>query len=156
MGEVVIMEKNAKFGEAQEFIRDLPETDHCVYWPFYLYANGYGYVWFRDADRPAHRVALILSKGGVDRPGMDASHSCHIRRCVNPRHLEWKTRSENLKDRAYAGTINRGEINGNAKLTREDVAKIHADPRPQQAIADDFGIAQPTVSKIKLGQRWVA
>ena len=155
MGKLVIMIK-AKFGEASEFIRNLPETDHCVYWPFYLYANGYAYVWFRDAMRPAHRVALILSDGGLDKLGLDASHSCHIRRCVNPRHLSWKTRSENLRDRAYNGTVNRGEINGMAKLTRQDVASIHADRRAQHLIAKDYGIAQPTVSKIKLGQRWVA
>ena len=149
------MERSAKFGEAQAFIRNIPETDHCVYWPFYLYANGYGYVFFQDADRPAHRVSLILACG-KDHPGLDASHTCHIRRCVNPRHLKWKTRSENLLDRAYGGTVNRGENNGKAKLTRADVASIHKDKRVQHVIAKDYGIAQATVSKIKLGQRWVA
>lgn len=105
--------------------------------------------------RPAHRVALILAQGHED-PERDASHTCHIRRCVNPRHLKWKTRKENLNDRAYNGTVNRGEVNGNAKLKRFEVKAILADKRPQRAIADHYGVSQATVFKIKSGLRWVA
>lgn len=149
------MLNKAARGEAKAFIENLPDTDHCIYWPFYLYKNGYGYLRFKGVDRPVHRVSLMMATG-EDPAKLDASHTCHIRRCVNPRHLSWKTRSENLRDRPYNGTVNRGEVNGNAKLTRTDVAAILRDRRVQHVIAKDYGIAQPTVSKIKLGQRWVA
>ena len=149
------MFNKAARGEAKQFIESLPDTDHCIYWPFYLYKNGYGYFRYKGADRPAHRVSLMIVTG-LDPKHLDASHTCHIRRCVNPRHLKWKTRSENLRDRPYNGTVNRGEINGNSKLTRHDVSAIMRDKRVQHEIAKDFGIAQATVSKIKLGQRWVA
>ena len=152
---VILMLNKAARGEARAFIESLPETDHCIYWPFYLYKNGYGYLRYKGADRPVHRVSLMMTTG-QDPEKLDASHTCHIRRCVNPRHLKWKTRSENLRDRPYNGTVNRGEVNGNAKLTRADVAAIIRDKRVQHEIAKDYGVAQATVSKIKLGQRWVA
>lgn len=52
----------------------------------------------------AARVALALSTDGewdkVDETGapLEACHTCHNERCVNPRHLYWGTRQQNVVD----------------------------------------------------------
>ena len=47
------------------------------------------------------------------------------------------------------GTYNPGQV-----LREDEALAIYRDPRPQQVIADDYGITQPTVSDIKRGKRW--
>lgn len=46
----------------------------------------------------AHRLALELKLGRPVEEGMDAAHSCHRPLCVNPDHLNERTRSENIRE----------------------------------------------------------
>lgn len=46
----------------------------------------------------AHRIAYELYTGESIPDGMELDHTCHIRRCVNPDHLEVVTRQENMKN----------------------------------------------------------
>jgi hypothetical protein len=48
----------------------------------------------------------------------------------------------------------RGERNGRAKLTENQVRAICADTRTQCAIAADYGVSQPLVGMIKRGKIW--
>ena len=51
-------------------------------------------------------------------------------------------------------TGKRGSFNGRAKITEIDVRIIRTDSRPQIVIAAEYGIAQTTVSGIKLRKLW--
>lgn len=145
----------AGLGFIDELLSSEP-TDDCVDWPYGKRSNGYGVVWVDGKLQGAHRHVLSLVTG-KNPSGLDAAHLpgvCHTRSCVNPRHLRWATRAENLADKLIDGTDNRGEKNGQAKLTAEQVLAIRADDRVQRVVAADYGIGQQTVSEIKLGKKW--
>lgn len=76
-------------------------------------AHGYGAFAFPGMAHPipAHRVALILSKGalflplatGKDRKALAGCHRCDFPPCCNPAHLFLGTRGDNTKDAQRKG-----------------------------------------------------
>ena len=96
----------ASNGVPLKWLKDslLTPTDKCVLWPYGLGNHGYGVVQFNGTIRTAHRVAMILYTG-KDNQGMDVAHGpCHNRLCVNPLHLKWAERVENVGDMRRDGT----------------------------------------------------
>lgn len=71
-------------------------------------------------------------------------------------NLEWGTAAENAADRVRHGTAPRGAEAGRARLSESDVRSIRSlsATRSQQSIADEFGVAQTTVSAIVRGLIW--
>lgn len=51
-------------------------------------------------------------------------------------------------------SINAGEANQNAKLTREVVAKIRSSDLTQQELAELYGVHRQAISKIRRSLRW--
>ena len=85
-----------------------PQPDGCVYWTGPLQPNGYGYLSFANVRVMAHVFAYTQQVGPVP-DGLDLDHQCHNRdrscpggwdcphrRCINVKHLEPATRSENM------------------------------------------------------------
>ena len=94
-------------------------TDECVIWPFHRNNKGYGQIGVEGKIGLAHRIVCQIANG--EPPGRDhhAAHSCgngHLG-CVNPRHLSWKTPSQNEQDKYDHGTRPLGEDAFHAKLT---------------------------------------
>jgi hypothetical protein len=86
---------------------------------------------------------------------MEACHANGARDDNRLANLRWDTRAANAADRERHGTFFRPC----QKLTREAVASIReraAAGEPQAALAADFGVGQPTISKIVNRRRWVA
>lgn len=101
----------------------------------------------------AHRVSYELHKGKIPK-GMCVCHTCDVPSCINPAHLFLGTKAENSADMALKKRSTYGEKNPMSKLTESDVKNIFNDNRTQQEIANDYGIKQQAVSKIKLKLRW--
>ncbi len=132
-------------------------TDDCIIWP-YGTNTGYGSMRVDGVSTQVHRWVLTQSTSDdADLSALDAAHApgvCHNRACINPRHLRWATRAENLADKTIDETDNRGERCGSAKLTEDDVHAIRQASGSHRAIGERFGVAPSTVADIIKGRTW--
>jgi hypothetical protein len=126
----------------------------CLKWPFGKDTHGYGQLKFDEKIRKAHRVMCQLVHGPAPAPGYEAAHSCGRghQGCINPRHLSWKTRSENQRDRT--DDYNRGAPR--YKLSEDDVAQIRIlfTSETNLSIARRFDVTPGLISKIRNGHLW--
>lgn len=126
-------------------------SDECLYWPFGK-CNGYGTVYFDGKVHYAHRW-MCQQVHGPAPAGHEAAHSCGNghKGCVNPRHVSWKTKSDNQLDRALHGTASAG---CRGKLKPGDAEKIRAlrGKHTQAEIAAMFGCSRANVSLIQNGK----
>ena len=128
----------------------------CWEWCAGKKGGGYGVFWLDGALRGAHRASLALYRGEPLETALDAMHSCDNPGCVNPDHLSYGTRFDNMRDASSKGrTVRvadwRGPLNPRAKLTiaqRQEVERQLLDGRAKREIADDFGITAVRVQQI--------
>src|SRR5690606_17518930 len=111
-------------GTTRRFLESLVGTDQqdCIPWPFARLRNGYGAMNVRGKVTPAHRVMCEIAHG-APKVGLHACHSCgsgHLA-CVNPNHLRWGTRRDNMADAKAHGTLVRGSRSSFAKLDEQKV-----------------------------------
>lgn len=91
---------------------------------------------------------------GPKPEGMQCCHNDGNNKNNRLENLRWDTPKNNQNDRYKHGTDNSCERSPLHKLSLEDVKKIRADHRPQMKIAEEFGIVQQHISRIKAGIRW--
>lgn len=147
-------------GETASFLEKAIQyqgTD-CLAWPFCRKADGRGEVWFNGRLNLVHRVVCELVHGPAPTPKHVARHHCGKGHegCCSPKHLAWGTPTENEADKLLHGTHNRGERNGQVKLTESDVRTIRAlrGRKLQREVAAMFGINRTTVGQVQNGDRW--
>jgi len=111
-----------------------------------------------------HRLVLAALTGPCP-PGHECDHVNGVRDDNRVENLRWVTPSENnlAKYARHGGapwlrghTHNSGERNGAAKLTAKDVQEIRVllRTKTQQWIADLYGVAQTTISRLARGINW--
>lgn len=154
------MSHNKGKGAALKFIRDhIAFTgDDCVMWPFSQNTvNGYGYLGADGKQHAAHRYMCQAAHGPCPTPAHHAAHSCHQRTCINPRHLSWKTLSENMMDKRENGTSRRTNTWGiKGKLAPEQVEKIRElrGKETQAALAGRYGVTEASIRNIYKGKTY--
>lgn len=139
-----------------------PDDGGCILWPGAKTDKGYGHV--TRGGRNILAAHLVLEGRGFPRPSPkhDAAHAphevCGNRDCVNPDHLRWATRQENMDDRVPDGTLPVGERHGRAKLTADDVRDIRrmyaAGGVTYRDLGERFGVTESMVGRIVRGQAW--
>lgn len=136
----------------------------CIVWTADTSADGYGRFWHAGRLVQAHVFAYEAVVGpvpaleGADCRGTCLLHRCDNPRCVNPEHLTPGTHIDNMADMAAKGrrAVAAGALNGNARLTPEQVAEIralegHASAR---ALGRRFGVSKTTIRAIQTGRQW--
>lgn len=133
------------------------EGDECVIWPFHR-IRGYGVLGVNGEHYKAHRLMCEMIHGPAPSEEYQAAHSCGNGHggCVNPRHLSWKTPTENQADRKIHGTSGRRMPGRRYKLTIEQVAQIRAlkGQKSQDEIATMFGCTRENIGLIHRGINW--
>ena len=141
--------------------RYIPEPNTgCWLWLAGMSARGYGIIHGDGVDK-AHRASWLIHNGPIPH-GLSVLHHCDNPPCVNPAHLFLGTQRDNIKDMEKKGRRRWGNLSGDrapwAKLSSDDVLAIRsrlAGGEVQEVLANEYSVAQSTVSKIKLGYRWV-
>jgi hypothetical protein len=130
----------------------------CLIWPFARNSvNGYPVAYVDGAVLLVSRHICILAHGEPP-PRNVARHSCGNGKggCVNPNHLMWGTKKEDVQDAIDAGTFPRGETSGMSKLTSEDVLKIRALKGKfiHRTIGKMFGVSRRQIGRILSRTDW--
>lgn len=84
--------------ELLEWVKSNCDIDHneCWLWNGALNDKGYGLTKYKGEPIKAHQLTYNLV-GGVVKEGLELDHTCRVRRCCNPDHVEPTTHSENVK-----------------------------------------------------------
>jgi hypothetical protein len=138
----------------------------CLHWPTHRTSLGYGRVHVNGELKLAHRVAYCDAQGITLESISDkvVRHKCDTPSCFNPSHLEIGTQADNMHDmysrgRAVAGD-RKGERNGAAKLSADDVAEIKrlyvrgSTEFGCGALGKRFGVSLGCIHRIVTGQNW--
>ncbi len=135
------------------------DGDDCLFWPYARDYYGRARMSVARRHQSVNRAVCEAVYGPPPGAEMQVAHSCgkgHLG-CVNPKHLRWATQLENEADKLIHGTVARGEINGHAKLTREDVHQIRLYIKEGwacSAIAALYNVTSGAIRAIKRGKNW--
>lgn len=124
--------------------------------------NRYGYLVVdlcRDGKSHQKRVHVLVLTAfvGPCPEGMEARHLDENKLNNHVLNLAWGTALENYFDKVLHGTAVRGERQGSAKLTKDNVLEIrrrHTNGELLQALADEFRVDKGTVWKITVRRIW--
>jgi hypothetical protein len=139
--------------------RVVPSRDGCWIWTGAKNTQGYGHLLFEGRWALAHRVAYGERVAAIPA-GSCICHHCDVPACCNPAHLFLGTRADNNRDRAEKGRngVHRGMSNPNRTVTADQVAEMRRRYQgggiTQAALAAEYGIRQPQVSRIVRGESW--
>lgn len=97
------------YGSANKFVQEASlksDVEECIIWPFGKNSEGRGRVNIGGNPQNADVAVLTAAKGEKPTPWHECCHSCgngHLG-CVNPLHMYWGTRKENVADAIAHGT----------------------------------------------------
>ncbi len=128
----------------------------CWLWTGCL-TSGYGQLRVDGKKTGAHVYAYEHYIGPVP-VGQYVWHRCHVSWCVNPDHLAL---GSSVESREFHGTApcgdvaaRKGEANGRAKLTDEDIYAIRDSSDSTVATGKLFGVHHTHVGAIRRYLRW--
>lgn len=96
-------------GEVKEFLNNIAipyEGDSCLEFPYARSRSGHGHV-SKSAfgTGEAHVYVAVAVHGPKPSDKHEVCHSCGNPPCVNPKHLRWGTRKDNVRDAIEHGTF---------------------------------------------------
>jgi hypothetical protein len=142
----------------QRFWAKVDKGPGCWEWTGSRRPSGHGqFVGDHRKAISASTYSLMLHLGYPPPEGTETCHRCDNPPCVNPRHLYYGTRQNNIDDAWARGRMPVGSERYAAKLNEEQVVLIreaYALGADASALAEQFGIAVVTLRHIVLGLKW--
>jgi DNA-binding transcriptional regulator YiaG len=128
---------NEQLGECWETIRDRIQIS------------------FRGKSMLAHRIAYVITNGDVSQ-GFIIRHKCDNSKCINPKHLEPGTQTENIKDKIDRGRDTHGESHHASKINDTIAREIYnaRGTSKQAELATRFNVSIQTISNIWGKRSW--
>lgn len=132
--------------------------DSCLRWPYSRDRDGYGQFGLNGKMRKPHRWMCEATHGPAPSPDHHAAHECGNGHggCVNPRHIVWKTPTDNARDRLKHGTVRDDKGRPLRKLTHEQVTEILRlkGQKSHVELGRMFGVSDSQIRKIHRGVSW--
>lgn len=131
-----------------------PESD-CWLWTGMVNQRkynkaGYGKIRADGKMVSVHRYVYEYINGVKLPRDVQIRHKCDNPVCCNPGHLDTGSNAQNIQDK-----IDRDRSGKKLRIADAvEVKKMIAQGLSQKAVADHFGLAQSTVSRIVAGIRW--
>ena len=121
----------------------------------HLDESGYAKIERNGKATKVHRYVFALKNNGITK-GMHILHECDNPQCINPNHLFEGTNLDNIRDKIKKGrqAFTKGEQNGQAKLTVEDVREILKDNRRHVEVAKDYPVSANHICTIRNRKSW--
>lgn len=104
-----------------------------------------------------HIYLCELVNGPKPTEAHEAEHMCGHNWCMNKRHLQWSTHSDNCKRRTQHGTQLIGERHNLAVLTVQQVKAIRRTPKVRGSgvvLADFYGVSTAAISLVRNKKNW--
>ena len=138
---------------------DVRGSNDCWEWTAYKNNCGYGTLQIDGRSRLATHVLFYIMKGDWPSKGRTCNHHCDNTGCLNPKHLYLGTQKSNIRDRESRGRGNqsKGEKNGRAKLTEEQVRRIKSllcIGITRTVLGRQFGVSRKSIYDIENGKNW--
>lgn len=128
----------------------------CLLWPFKMTAGSYPLIKIDGVQHLVHRLVCEARFGPAPFENAEVAHSCGNSACLG--HLRWATRSDNLSDRWFHGTMYMGSKQWASKLTEADVRiirELHACGKAgRKALCKRFGISLSAMSAVISRRTW--
>ena len=140
----------------EKFWSKVDQRGTCWLWTGPRSGAGYGTFQARLNDQAfwrAHRYSWALANGEIQE-GMLVLHRCDNRWCVNPEHLFIGTDKDNVHDAMRKGRHTRGTMNGNAKLTEQDVMDIRLSDESTAVLAKRYDLDYTQILRTRRGDKW--
>jgi hypothetical protein len=136
--------------------------DDCWLWTGSKTNQGYGQMRAGGVVTYVHRISWVIANGDIPQDGESyhgtvIRHKCDTRLCVNPKHLEPGTQSDNLWDAADRDRIQRNrEKPRNSKLDEKDVEEIRKSNLSPLELALRYEVLPQTIWSIRTGRTWTS
>lgn len=101
-----------------------------------------------------HRLSYFIYYNTYN-PALLVLHKCHIRSCVNPKHLYQGTYKDNAQDTKHAGRLKGifecGSKHWNYKYSDEQIRYIKSSPLDSYKLATNLGIPASSIRSLRNG-----
>ena len=128
----------------QRLLEKCVVRDDCLIWTGHKKRDGYGYAKIKGKHQGVHRIFFRFFNGPI-LPGLVVMHSCDVKLCCNPAHLELGTPQKNSSDALTRGLIKRPLKKNIVQQIRKNYVPYKV---PLRVFAKRFGLSMSVVAGI--------